>query len=113
MKYSAVYVNAVAKSQLPKLYYSISWKDYSKDKSTWKPTSAIMYRLKMIGMFHKNYLKKSTTMFLPVDCPSTIAKLTIQPATKRKRGRLAKDSIKQAKKYKLLNYIPNLNAMNP
>lgn len=43
IKNSAIYINKAARSQLPMLYYLVFWKNYSEDKSTWEPTSAVMH----------------------------------------------------------------------
>lgn len=34
IKRSAVYINETARGQLPRLYYLLSWKGYSKDESS-------------------------------------------------------------------------------
>ena len=81
IKNSAVYAKE-AEGHLPSLYYLVSWKGYPEGKSTWEPFSAVMHLWKMISVFHKNYPKKPTATFPPLDSASPMAKPSIKPPVK-------------------------------
>lgn len=54
--------------------------------------------LKVVTIFYKNYIKKSTTTYLPIDFVLPIVKLIVKlkTLTKQKRGQLTKaDSTKK------------------
>ena len=52
---SAVYARELEAGHLLGLFYLLSWKDYPKDESTWKPASAVQHRRKLVSTFHKNH----------------------------------------------------------
>ena len=85
---SAVYARESESGHLPGLYYLVSWKEYSEEKNTWKPASAIQHLKKLISSFHKDHLDKSTTTFPAIDTALQMARSTVKPTRppKRKRG---------------------------
>ena len=95
IKNSAVYTKEV-EGHLTGLYYLVSWKSYPKEESTQEPSSAVMHLRKMISAFHKDHPKKPTTTFPPLDSASPMAKPSIKPSAKQKRGCLI-GSTKQTK----------------
>ena len=94
---SAIYTNKSKSGHLLGFYYLVTWKDYFKKEITWKPLSAVQYLKKIISYFHKDYLKKPTSTFLPIDSILVIAGPTVKlnKTTKCKRGLLAKSASKQ------------------
>lgn len=74
IKNNAIYANVVIESQLPELYYCISWKKYREDENTWEPTSILIHFRKMINTFHENHLEKPTATFLLFNPVLLIAK---------------------------------------
>ncbi len=92
---SEVYTKESDSSQLPGLYYLVSWKDYSKEENTWEPTLAVLHLRKLISTFHHDYLEKPTVTSPPIDSTPPMARPTVKPSAeassiKRKQGRPAK-----------------------
>ena len=83
---SVVYAKE-AERHLPGLYYLVSWKGYPEEESTWEPSSAVMHLRKMISAFHKDHPEKPTTTSLPLNSAPPMAKPSVKPSAKRKRGR--------------------------
>ena len=50
---NAVYAKESKSSQIPGLYYIISWKDCPEEENTWKPALAIQHLRRLISTFHK------------------------------------------------------------
>ena len=98
---SAVYAKK-ADENLPGLYYLVFWKSYPEEKSTWKPSFAVMHFWKMISIFHKDYLKKLTAIFSLFNSTPSMAKPSVKPpvkaSAKQKQGRSI-SSTKQAKEW--------------
>lgn len=85
------------KSQLPGLYYLISWKSYTKAKSIWEYVLAVMYLEKMISTFYKDYPNKPITISLLTDSTPLMAKLSVSLGKKWKQGCFVKNIKKQVK----------------
>ena len=97
---SAIYAKE-SKGHLPKLYYLVAWKGYLEKKNTWEPVLAVHYLRKLISSFHKNHPEKPSATFPTIDSSLLMARPTVKPARsiiKRKRGRLANSTNKQAEK---------------
>lgn len=73
MKNSAIYITK-AIGHLPKIYYLIFWKGYSKDESTWELALAVMHLWKIVNTTYNNNLGKPITISQLIDCASPIAK---------------------------------------
>ena len=90
IKNSAVYAKE-AEGYLTGLYYLVSWKGYSEEKSIWEPSSTVIHLRKMISAFHKDHPEKSMATFPPLNSALPIAKLSVKlpvkPSTKQKQGR--------------------------
>lgn len=76
--------------ELPKLYYFILWKNYSKDKNISEPILINLYLWKIISYFYQNYSKKLIAILLPI--ANIIAKLLIK-LIKQKEDQLSKNLI--------------------
>ena len=90
IKDSAVHAKK-AEGHLPGLYYLIFWKDYLEEKNTWEPSSVVMHLWKIIFTFYKDYPKKLTATFPPLNSAPPMAKPLvkhIKPSVKRKRSHL-------------------------
>ena len=86
---SAVYVRESETGYLSEFYYLVSWKGYSEEENTWKPTSAVQQLRKLISSFHKDHPDKPTATFKAIDTASPMANPTIKPMvkpTKQKQG---------------------------
>ena len=101
---SAVYTRE-SEGHLPGLYYLVSWKGYPEEENTWEPASAIQHLRRLVTIFYRDHPDKPTATSPPIDSAPSMARPTVKPragapSTKRKRGRLAKDSgaSKHAKK---------------
>ena len=94
IKDSVVYTKE-AKRNLPNLYYLVSWKDYLKEESTWEP---VMHLQKMISIFYKDYSKKQTVIFFPLNSAPSMTKPSVKLSTKQKQSHLT-GSMKQIKKW--------------
>ena len=81
---SAIYAKKTNKQPLG-LYYLVAWKGYPKEKSTWKPSSAVMQLRKLLSKFHHENPDKPTVTSPPIDASPPIAKPAIQLPAKRKR----------------------------
>ena len=95
---SAVYAMESESGHLPRLYYLVAWKGYPEEKNTWEPVSAVQHLGKLISSFHKDHPEKPTATSPHVNSALPMARLTVKPTTKRKRGRLANSTNKRAKK---------------
>ena len=113
----AVYAMKLESDHLPRLYYLVAWKGYSKKKNTWEPVLAVQYLRKLISLFHKDHQKKPTAIFPPVNFALPIAKLIIKPTakstTKQKQGRPANSANKQAKKNWTFCSFPHVTFLWP
>ena len=98
---SEVYARESELGHLSALHYRVSWKRYSEEENTWKPASAVQHLRKLISSFYKNHLDKSTATSPAINTAPPMARPTIKPAkpSKRKRGRSANSTNKQAKKW--------------
>ena len=76
---NAVYAKKVEK-HLSGLYYLVSWKNYSKEESTWEPSFAVIHLWKMISTFHKDHPEKPTAISPPLNSVLPMAKLLVKPA---------------------------------
>ena len=85
---SVVYVRKSEAGYLPGFYYLVSWKNYTKDKNTWKPGSAVQYLQKLVSIFYKYYPDKSKITSPPIKLALPMAKRIASPNIngKRKRG---------------------------
>ena len=97
---SSVYSKKSESGHLPGLYYLVSWKEYPEEENTWEPASAVQYLRKIISSFHKDHPDKPTATSPAIDTAPPMARLTVTPTEpfKRKRGRPANSTNKQAKK---------------
>ncbi len=77
---SAVYVRE-SESHLPGFYYLVSWKGYSKEKNTQKPTSAILHLHKLISTFYHDHSEKPIATFPPINFAPSMVRLTVKPKT--------------------------------
>ena len=113
---NAIYTKESTISQLPRLYYLVSWKGYPEEENTWEPTSAIQQLRRLVIVYHKDIPKKPTAISLPVDtAPPLASPIQGRPAgpmtaPTKKRGQLAGSTTtsKQAKKFQtslLLNSL--------
>ena len=85
---SPVYAKELEADYLLGLHYLVSWKGYSKDKSSVEPVLAVQHLLKLVSTFHKNYPNKLIATSPPIDLALAIAK-HIAPSNingKRKRS---------------------------
>lgn len=73
-----VHAKKLKMKNLPKFYYLITLKDYSKRKNTWKSALAVKHFWKLINHFYKYNLDKSTAKFFFIDFASLIAKLIVR-----------------------------------
>ena len=48
---SAAYIKKTDR-YLPRLYYLVAWKGYSKEKSTWEPSLAVIHFWKLLSKFY-------------------------------------------------------------
>ncbi len=64
-------------NQMPSLYYLVFWKGYTEEKSTLKPSTAVIYLWKLINTFYKEYPKKTIVTFLSLDSTPPIARLIV------------------------------------
>ena len=96
---NAVYVSKSELGQLPRLYYLVAQKRYSKEENTWEPSFAIQHLKKLINSFYKDHSKKPTMTSLPINSAPPMAKPIVRPNLnlKRKRGRRTGGASKQAK----------------
>ena len=96
---SAVYARESEAGHLLGLYHLVSWKSYSKDKSTWEPASIVQHLQKLVSIFYKNHSDKPTATSPPIDLAPLMATYTAPPNIngKRKRGRLVGSVRKKAK----------------
>ena len=83
---SAVYAKELKGGHLLGLYYLVSWKSYLEEKNTWEPSSAIQHLRRLVSTYHREYLKKPTATSPPVDSAPLMARPTVKPTNKRKRG---------------------------
>lgn len=100
---SAVYTKKFAKDQLLRLYYIVFWKDYTKSKNIWKPTSAIFHLQKLINTFYKKYAKKLIAVSVSLNLAQSIAHPSIKflatnKTLKQRKRCLVKNSNKRDKK---------------
>ena len=97
---SAVYVRESESGHLLGFYYLVSWKGYLEEENTWEPASAVQHLRKLISSFHKDHPDKPTATSPAIDTAPPMARLTVTPTEpfKRKRGRPANSTNKQAKK---------------
>ena len=97
---SVVYTSESKSGHLPGLYYLVSWKGYSEDENTWEPALTVKHLRKLISLFHKELLDKSTATSPAIDTAPPMARPTFKPTEppKQKRGRPANNTNKQAKK---------------
>ena len=79
---SAVYAKESATGHLLELYYLISWKDYSKEESTWELALVVQHLRKLLSAFHKDNSNKPTATSLLADSASPIAQLLVALFTK-------------------------------
>ncbi len=84
---SAVYGQQANNSQMPALYYLVSWKGYPEKENTWEPSSAVIHLRKLISTFHKEHPEKPTATSLPLDSAPPIARSTIPKKPQQKHGR--------------------------
>ncbi len=94
---SAVDVRGSNSGHLPGLYYLVSWKSYPEEENTWDPASTIQHLRRLVSIFHKGHLEKTTATLPQVDSVSPMTKPTVKAppkpsAAKQKRGRPAKTS---------------------
>ncbi len=93
---SKIYAKELNSSQLPGLYYLVSWKDYPEEEYTWEPALAMLYLCKLISTFHHNHLERPTATSLPIDSAPPMARPTVKPraeaSSKQKWDGLVKDS---------------------
>ena len=97
---SVVYVKE-AKKHLPSLYYSIFWKSYPEEQSTWKPSFAVMHLWKIISTFHKDHPEKPIAISPPFNSAPPMAKPSVKPVNsfvKQKRD-CPTSSTKRAKEW--------------
>ena len=100
---SAVYARELESGHLPGLYYLVLWKGYPEEKNIWEPASAVQHLRKLISLFYKDHLDNPIATFPAIDTVLPMARLTIRPIVKsskppkRKRGRPANNTNKQAK----------------
>ena len=91
-----------SESHLPGLYYLVSWKGYTEEENTWKPTSAIQHLRRLVSIFHKEGPEKPAATSTSVNSTPPMAKLAVKPGSsnKQKRGWPAKatGTNKRAKK---------------
>ena len=96
---SAVYAKESEAGLLQGLYYLVSWKGYPEDESTWEPAAAIKHLRKIVKAYHEGNPTKPTATSPPIDTAPPMAKPTVKPKSKRKRGRPATSTrSKKAKK---------------
>lgn len=74
-----VYRRKSKSGYLPKLYYLVSWKKYSKKENTCKPTLIVQYLGKLINSFHNNYLDKPITISETIDKAPPMARPIVKP----------------------------------
>ncbi len=72
------------------LYYLVSWKSYPKEENTWELASVIQHLRRLVSTYHKEHPEEPTTTSPQVDSALLMARPTIKPTNKRKRGRPAK-----------------------
>ena len=97
---SAIYTKK-AERHLPGLYYLASWKGYSEEETTWKPSTAVMRLRKIISTFDKDQPEKSMATSPSLNSVPPMAKLSVKlvkPFAKQKQGCLT-SSTKQGKKW--------------
>ena len=97
---SKVYARESELGHLPGFYYLVLWKRYPEEENTWEPASVVQHLRKLISAFHKDYFDKSTAISLGIDIAPPMARPTVKSTEppKRKRGRPANSTNKQAKK---------------
>ena len=83
---SAVYAKESEAGHLPGLYYLVSWKGYAEDECTWEPAAAIKHLRKIVKAYHEGNPTKPTATSPPIDTAPPMAKPTVKPKSKRKRG---------------------------
>lgn len=71
---------------LPKLYYLMSWKRYSKKENILKLASTIYHFKKVIKLFYKKHLDKPIIIFKAVNIVLLMAKSNIKLNTKKKQN---------------------------
>ncbi len=95
---SVVYARESQLGHLPRLYYLVSWKGYPEEENTWEPSSAVQPLRKLLSSFQRSHLDKPKATSPAIDTAPTMARPTIrstvkpiEPASKRKRDRSAKN----------------------
>ena len=96
---SAVHRRESESGYLPGLYYLVLWKGYPEKKNSWKPALAVQYLRKLISLFYKDHLDKTTATFPTINTAPLMAKPTVKPTEppKYKRGWSVNSTNKQAK----------------
>ena len=79
---SAVYAKKSESNQLPGLYYLISWKNFTGEKNTWEPASAIQHLRRLVSIFHKEIPNKPIANSTPVDIALPMARPTVEPGAR-------------------------------
>ncbi len=95
---SVVYGQQANNSQMPGLYYLISWKGYPEEENTWELLSAVIHLRKLIRTFHKEHPEKPTATSPPLNSAPPMARQTIPKEPKRKRSHSSKGANKQGRK---------------
>lgn len=75
---SAVYAKELESSQLPGLYYLISWKGFLEEHNTLEPALAIQHLRKLVSIFYNKNLDKPSAISTLVDTVPPTARSIIQ-----------------------------------
>ena len=114
---SAVYAIESESGHLPGLYYLVAFQGYPEEENTWEPVLAVQHPRKLISLFHKDQPEKPIAIFPPFDFAPPMARPTVKPkaksTTKRKQGRLANSTNKEAEKNQTFCLFPHVTSPWP
>ena len=87
-----VYAIKSKSGHLPRFYYLVVLKSYSKEKNTCKLISIVQHYKILVNSFYNNHFKKLTATFLLIDSTLAMASLIFKLTrpNKQKQGQLAK-----------------------
>lgn len=77
-----IYAKESKADHLPRFYYLVLWKSYSKEKNTWEPASSVQHFQKVVGNFFKDNPDQPTATFLLVEKAQARARFTMKPNCK-------------------------------